>query len=460
MSNTFETKWGSQITGTLQANLDNLTLCKPSNLKDCASIGGNILVDFSGATAKDLHSSLLKKDDKCSSHTPILEKIKINANALILLNVQDPKILSNILGFGVSGQCVIIRPIGDAYAVDVLGAEHDGLTACCISEVTHQPDGGYCFSPTEANKACCSDGLTEHFQSLCVPDQTSMIANILACDFEAPSRPEPCCALSAAANIPSSLPKNQVFMLYLTIDKKWNLDTQQVANDSVVFEISLIASFSPAYKYLRIRTLGAGFNPTNGTALQPNTKYEKGYIQTLINLHLEPQSDKLRVLSTDPKNINGTNTYTAGSSFSVGVDISKNPGFSPSYTVSESETRTISDFNIYNNSAGIVADWDFSMSMIEDSVWDAFSKPFLKKGQIKDMPPLATKNLQPVTDTVWYCAGSVKDNIGVLLSWKVNHHKFWVTGNWANYTMHSRRTEMRVGYFNTPFHIDFGSVNA
>ncbi|MCL2619708.1 MAG: hypothetical protein FWD97_02080 [Defluviitaleaceae bacterium] len=60
----------------------------------------------------------------------------------------------------------------------------------------------------------------------------------------------------------------------------------------------------------------------------------------------------------------------------------KNPSFKPSYTISQSETREISDFNIYNNGAGIKADWDYKMSMVEKDIWNAFRQPFMKKVRV------------------------------------------------------------------------------
>jgi len=448
MSDKFSTHWVNQITAGLMNTIDNLIVTHPDNINNNVPIGSNVLVDFTGVIVGDENKP-----------APNVNQVLDSANSIILLNVEEPKALSELIGFGIGGQIVIIRPYGNYSSVHVLGIGQDGLTACCKSDVVQQDDGSYHFSVTDSDNACCGSNSALSFQNLCVPDQVNMISNILATDFQVPGSSEPCCAFTAS-NGPSTLPAHQFSLVYLTIDAKWNLDTHQVTSNSVVLEISLIASYSPLYKYLRIRSLGAGFSPTNGAPLSPDTAYDKGYIQSLVNLHFQPLANKLTVLSTDPKNINGRRTYTAGSSFSVGVDISQNPGFKPSYTISDSETREISDFNIYNNSAGIVADWDFKFSMIEKSVWDAFKQPFLKKGQVRDMPALATRNMQTVTDTVWYGPGSLTDNIGMQLYWKTDHHKFWVTGNWAEYTMHSRRVENRVGFVDVPFYINFGSVYA
>ena len=448
MSNNFSTHWVNQITTGLMNMIDDLIMSDPANINNNIVNGANILVDFTGVISSKA------KDKNCK-----INHVLGRANSLILLNVEDPKALAGFIGFGISGQVVIIRPYDNYYAVDVLGIGHDEITSCCKSDVIQQEDGSYHFSVTDADNACCSNSTAMSFQNLCVPDQVNMISNIIAEDFQIPVSSEPCCHV-AASNTPATLPSHQFRLIYLNIDAKWNLDTHQVTSNSVVLEISMIASYSPAYKYLRIKSLGAGFSPTNGAKFTPDTKYDRGYVQSLVNLHFAPLTNKLTVLSTDPKNINKRSTYTAGSSFSVGVDISQNPGFNPSYTISDSETREISDFNIYNNSAGVIADWDFKLSMIEKSEWDAFSQPFLKKGQVKDMPALATRNMQTVTDTVWYAPNNLMDTIGLQLNWKIDHHKFWVTGNWFEYTMYSRQVARRVGFVDSPFYVDFSSVYA
>ena len=123
-------------------------------------------------------------------------------------------------------------------------------------------------------------------------------------------------------------------------------------------------------------------------------------------------------------------------------------------------TTIVSDFNIYNNGAGVTADWDFDLSMTENSIWDIFDEEFLKKAKVKPLPALATKNLQTVTEAVWYANNTVNDVIGVQLYWKVDHFHCYVTGDWASYTEHYTHKWRTVGFQGTPVNIDFGSVNA
>ncbi|MCL2576009.1 MAG: hypothetical protein FWE33_06220 [Defluviitaleaceae bacterium] len=466
MSAKLKAHWVEQIIAGLQESMDDLVLCDPDNIATCGANAAHILVDFTNPPSSKVSSPPSKPSQKCvtcpslnkpnppnvSNPRPHINKLLGNGKSLILLNVQDPKPLSDLIGFGITGQVVIIRPYEGYMSIDVLCGEPEGINIRGVGQVQHNLDGGFCFTPLETDTAGCHSGNPVSFDGLCVPDQIRIIVNTLATDFVRPA-PEPCCVLAEGSG-PGVLPRHQASIVYVNLNSTWSISPQQLISNSVVYEVSLIASYNPAYKYLRVRTLGAGFNPTNGAPLTPNSTYDRGYVQTGINIHLDPESTRLTMLSTDPKNINGKTTYTSGSSFTVGVNISENPGFNPSYTISESETREISDFNIYNNTAGIKADWDYKMSMIEKDIWEAFRQPFMKKGQVKEMPTLATRNLQTVTDSVWYAPNSFRDTINFKPSWKAEYHHFWVTGNWTGYTMYYSRFEMHSPAYQLSINFD------
>jgi len=414
-------------------------------------------VDLSNYTAVLIN---FKNMDACSN---IINLNKLIDNALslgitlILLNVNDGKPLSRMIGMGLRGKCIIVRPYSGYRAFNVLGLYQEDSFQCGQSEVTQNSDGNRCFNVVE--KPCCDCPDQEYsgsFEKLCSEKQARAIENILNTEFSVPQ--EFLC--NSVGDTPASLPENQFKLNYLAIESMWNLSETQVTNNSVVMEITLIASFNPKYKYLRIRSVGAGFNPANGAPMDYNNTYDRGFFQSAVKIHMQPETDQLRTLSTDPKNINNQSQYITSSSFSVGVDISKNPTFKASYDISESLTTVVSDFNIYNNGAGVTADWDFLLSITENSIWDIFSEPFMKKGQVKSLPALATKNLQAVTETVWYGENTLTDTIGVQLYWKVDHFHCWVTGNWASYTENYHHKWRTLGYVDTPVYIDFSSVFA
>ena len=398
-----------------------------------------VIVDFSHATCFNS-----KKYSSC------INKVITSGSAAVLLNVQDAEALTKILGFGVCGQCVIIKPYGNYHVVNALGIDVKKSSTCGIKDVTQNEEGKRCYEIMDMHDFCCQkDKVTvSSFQDISISEQADMIAAIVDTDYEQSYS-------SVIQNISSgNLPLHQFKMIYLTLEASWDIAHKQITNNSVVMEIGLFASFNPQYKYLRIRSLGAGFNPGS---LLANGTYDRGFFQSKVRIFMQPQTSKLTVLSTEPKNVNGQTQYTSGSEFNVGVDISKNPGFNANYTISQSRTTQISDFNIYNNGAGITADWDFSLSMVEKSMWDVFYYPFARMAQVKELPALATRNLQPVTESVWFGSNNLIDNIGIRLTWEVTHCKCWSTGNWAIHRLH---------YYNpwrshtNLFHVDFSSVFA
>lgn len=401
-----------------------------------------------------------KNIDECSNIIG-LSKLIDNALALgmtlILLNVSDGKPLSRMIGMGLRGKCIIVRSYPGYRAFNILGLYQEDMDGCGEGTVNQEQDGERCFNVEEGPCCECTDNeCFSTFEKLCVAKQARIIESILATDFEVPH--EFLC--NSVGDTPASLPESQFKLNYLAIESTWNLSETQVTNNSVIMEITLIASYNPKYKYLRIRSVGAGFNPANGAPMDNNSTYDRGFFQSAVKIHMQPETSLLKTLSTDPKNVNNQAQYTTSSSFSVGVDVSKNPTFKASYDISESLTTLVSDFNIYNNGAGVTADWDFLLSMTENSIWDIFSEPFMKKGQVKALPALATKNLQAVTEAVWYGEDTLTDSIGVQLYWKVDHFHCWVTGNWASYTEHYYHKWRTVGYVDTPVYIDFSSVFA
>ncbi len=381
----------------------------------------------------------------------------VSGKAIILLNIHNGKQLSKMLGIGFESKCIIVRPYHQYNVFNVLGLyESNIMYDYGKSGIIQKADGSRCFSIQKSN--CCkhSYDCQSSFENLSAAKQARAIENILSSDFKIPYE----LSSESLGSAPADLPENQFKLTYLAIESKWNLSDQQVTNNSVVMEIALIASYNPKYKYLRIRSVGAGFNPANGGEMQSNSTYDRGFFQEKIKIHMEPNTDKLKTLSTEPKNINNQTQYTTSSQFSVGVDVAENPSFNSSYTISESITTVVSDFNIYNNGSGVTGDWDFVLGMTENSIWNIFSEPFMKKGQVRSLPALATKNLQAVTESVWYADNTLNETLEVQLYWKIDHYHCYVTGNWVEYTEHYEHKWRTVGYKDIPVYIDFSSVYA
>jgi hypothetical protein len=235
-------------------------------------------------------------------------------------------------------------------------------------------------------------------------------------------------------------------------------DSQKFTNQ-VVMEVTLLASFdNPPYKYLCIASLGSGFAPASGGSLHWNRTYDRGWFQNQIIVHMEPASQELTTLQSSPRNVSKQHTVTTGTSVNVGVNVSKNPSFNSSYTISNSQTEVIDDFEITNKSSGVTGRWYYQLGMTASNFFDLFDKPFAKKARVKSLPTLAQANLQTSCAVVWYADKTYNGCVPVRLDWSVNYCDGWVTGNWFKYVMHYKGWMWKnIG---RTLIVDFSSVSA
>ncbi|GKU24189.1 hypothetical protein [Clostridium folliculivorans] len=406
-----------------------------------------ILVDFKDVVENSNEFALNK----------LINDALVLGKSLILLNVHNGKCLSKMIKVGFESKCMIIRSYDKYNVFNVLDLYESDIYDYGESHVTQSIDGSKNFNVQKVNDNEYSNSeIKDSFGELNVAKQARVIESILYSDFDIP----PEFRNQSMNNTLAVLPENQFKLNYLIIENKWNLSEQQVANNSIVMEIALIASSNPNYKYLRIRSAGSGFNPSNGGEIENDSTYDKGYFQANIKIHMQPNTDKLKTLSTEPKNVQRQVQYTISNEFNVGVDLSQNPTFSKSYTISEPITAAVSDFNVYNKGTGIIADWDFNLQITENSIWDIFDQEFLNKSKVKPLPTSATRKLKAITEAIWCAENMLNETIGVQLYWKVDHYHCYVTGNWEDYTQHYGHRCRTVGYKDVPVYIDFSSVYA
>ncbi len=260
-------------------------------------------------------------------------------------------------------------------------------------------------------------------------------------------------------DFPTDLPEKQYKFQY--VRNEWSDSIAGTAQRPVIaqlVELALIASFNPKCKYLRVRSLGAGFHPG---AMLKNDNYDRGYFQSDLWTFLHCMDTRIVTYQTSPQNVSGATTYTTGSSFSVGVDISQSPSFQPSYTISTSETIVIRDFDVINQSAGTRSEWRMRMGAIGDSIWNLFEESFLRKPKVKPLPALATQNAQPHCEAVYRAEGAFSDEVPLTLGWRVDHYHLNVDGDFMAATKHYHHVWRYVGYFESnPWKINFALVSA
>lgn len=262
-------------------------------------------------------------------------------------------------------------------------------------------------------------------------------------------------------DLPVNLPVDQYNIQYVKIATTISAidGSSQNAVNEMLMCVSLIASFNPNCKYLQISTYGAGFNPGD---LAADGKYDRRYFHHDITTQIHCLDSALTTYATEPKNINGVTSYTESTSFNVGVDISKNPGFQAGYTISHSSTTNVQDFMVINNSSGRSADWEFRLGMTYNSMWDMFKEPTLRKGQVKSLPVLAKTNAQPYSDAIFMANGDYNGVVSLQLAWHAQYCHAWVTGDWVEFTKWYHLYSYGFGYWegNNPWKINFNCVHA
>jgi hypothetical protein len=269
-------------------------------------------------------------------------------------------------------------------------------------------------------------------------------------------------------NVPINLPAHQYRFVYYTLNSDtsisppsgWGGGSQSVKGE-LMFEILLVASFNPELKYMRVTTMGAGFNPN---PLKWNDEYKRGYYQDGVAFSVRPKGNNINPLTvreTSPQNVNGSTSYTAGSSFSVGVDVSSNPGLNASYTISNETTTTVSDFNIYNNSAGRDSVWKWQMGMTDGDKFRVFETHAFGAPTVRGLPTLARMNMQCVKTAVWQVSSPRQQpwnqSISLELWTMPSYHLPWVSGSWPSYTMHINYAQPQT--VRTPI-VDFSVVRS
>ncbi len=260
-------------------------------------------------------------------------------------------------------------------------------------------------------------------------------------------------------DLPIDLPEKQYNFQYVRLEVSKKLDeVDQTVYNAQLIELALIASFNPLCKYLRVRLIGAGFNPGY---LYYDDNYDRGFFQSKITTYIEPHDSRIVTYDTSPKTVSGVTTYTTGSSFNVGVDISKNPTFKTSYTISNSETISIQDFDMFNKSMGIKSEWETGITIMRDNIWNMFSQAAFRRAKVKPLPELAKHNAQPHCEAVYRAEGMFPDKVNMSMGWQVMYHHLWVSGSAVAFPMHYSYQAIECKIWESdPWILDFNLVSA
>lgn len=357
--------------------------------------------------------------------TDVLNQHLLKKTPLLLFNPGNNDYLLKTLGININSEWLLIQPYANYTVINVSSKSSATLGSKCFDGSTYASSADEDDLPScnQAAASCIHYGLTH------------------------PVLP---------VNDLPALPSDQYKRYYINqIKASRNLKTTyytQEATVDVVLEVTVVASYNAIaqdYKYVSIRTAGAGCNPQ---MLQNSSTY-RGFFQGLIHLDLKPDSDLFHLYSNEPQNINNVTTYTTTSTLNIGIDISKNPSFSPSYSLSESATTNISDFVIINNTSGSKAAWDFKLSYVHKGIKSLFNHKTFKHDTVKEIPLLASANLQPITSMVWFVDNTYSGKVTLNGNFAITYYEAWTTQAAGHTNTLKYDTPLKI-------EIDMGAVQA
>ncbi len=453
----FETKSPSDPVAKELAKLYNLEVLDTTKVDQIQGPGwtsriAGLVLDCSGKKgAKQLAADKAALEAALAGDAPV-----------VLLNVTDGEYMAGLCGIGFETGCAVVSPYGDGSAV-IEDLDPAVQTASETDERGGTQDSaGTLQLMTKEQRRATVDVETlptdYPFAQLEPEERAEAIEKVLEAEERESAYPEIDSYRELVGDSgPGALPPGQVSTRYVVTRQSQTIDGRQTFTNEVTWDVALIASYrDPPYKYLRLTSLGAGFSPASGGDINKDGRYKRRYFQDSINVHMVPSGTDLTTLQFSPTNVNGAIEYTTSSSFTVGVDVSKNPGFNASYTIGQSESSTIRDFDIINKTSGKSGKWDYQLGMSASSHWDLFKEPFMKKGRVKSLPYLAKYNLQPVTTIVWWAPKTFRGTVPVQMNTNVTYYAAWVTGDWAKFTEHLWWTTY---YKYKTWYVDFSSVN-
>ncbi|MFD2176318.1 hypothetical protein [Veronia pacifica] len=377
---------------------------------------------------------------------------KLKNNEVLLLINADPALLGELTGVTLEGQkYAMVRHFKGHPIVEFFNDDprDDTLSVNAqAQDLLNTEDGTEIYKPyTEADNTLFGDNMVDEQR---LPNQL-VRASLNDAFPQIESR------ITTSSN-ENSLPEKQVHKGYVTFHDSRSIDGVQTFDNNVSVEFTLLASHNPYNKYLRLVTMGAGFNPTSGKGLYKDNSYDRGMFHNNISLSMKPVSNNMTLETHSPLNVNGATTYTASSEVSVGVDVSENPGFSASYTISKSTSENISDFDIQNHTSGNQAKWDYKFSRTKDNKFNMFyDGGFMRKGKVYGVPNLAKFNLTPVSTAVWRIPGGDTGRKQVIMNMNAQYMHAWVTGNWASFTKHWKTYDFGI---NRVPQFDFSKVSS
>ena len=259
-------------------------------------------------------------------------------------------------------------------------------------------------------------------------------------------------------NPPQNLPLNQYKFEYLVLDLSGKIISpwgDQDVSASIMYELCLMASFNPELKYLRCISMGNGINPS---PMRYDKQDRRGFFTEIATAGITVRDNQsgISIREHSPPNANNVTNVTISSQISVGVDISKNPGFNASYSITASKTTPVSDFDIINDTKKDDTGWRWQLSLTrngKEGLWDG--------GDVHEIPYLSKNNLQLPTLSTFQATSTesspFNESVSIGLKFSRTISRAWIDGIFCCKSIKSDRIHVDVEQEVT---VDFSKVNA
>ena len=328
------------------------------------------LIANAQAVGLRLHSA---SAEQAASWKPLADAALQRGLPLVLEGVESSDTMAALIGLGVEADLALVRAIGpNQYQVRVFGG--NGL-----DESLHRTHEGALSSAEPADYD--------------IDQAVEEVADALS---EGPGY--------VASSTPATGYKYYDFD---SAEESFTLTDGQVASLSTDFEAELVLDPARGKKNVFIRPIGPGQHPGS---LRWNGNSRRGYYQESQQFTFTPNSASVSLYDHAPSTPNNNTTYTSSTGWTIGVS-GQNPELS--YSESNQESTTLSDFSVVNNTSGQVGSWKFYMT----TNWtDMYKHPSFEKCQVKSIPGLAKSNLAPDFELLYRADDSFTSTVNFALS--------------------------------------------
>lgn len=423
----------------------------------------------------------VKKDALKGS--PLMRVIRSahRANVPIMLENASAEVMSELLGFGVGAEAIIIEPSGDKNDCHITCVgEHLGGSATFDKKAREKLTAAkpYARPITDPKIAALLkkklDAAAGNQKTKKAPAGNPTAHQLKAappaCDprkvaarFQQIVNTRPHVARRQRDKKLGLLGENNGDKIggYLTLSQhkfgpfqtgvEWDYKEDEIAVDAS-FKWTLARDNSTDSKYLNIKPEPVLFNPD---PLSYNADLQRGaFLEKLVmTIGNSPEAGyppppSLSLNKHEPHNVNNAQSYCDSTGFSV-----SDSGIS--FSGSSSVTRTIQDFSITDNSSGSKAQWIIKLSMTDGGTNpDGIYRANLFNPGLNALPALATNTFEVAADSVFRVDASFAGQLYFVMALDLTVNCYWM-GGFGEYP--ELKNLPQTGHFEQWMRVNFGS---